>query len=468
VPPSLRRTFHTFGLALSAVAAVTAHGLESDATAATPRLPSASPEKAAVHPSLAAHHGCRTGTVSRRCRRGGRARAAILGGYTPHASQWPWIARLSMGCGGTLIKPTVIVTAAHCVVGDDGRLSVREDGVTATLGRRTLSDTSTGEVIRTDRILVHDGYVPWAPQTSPSAMHNDVALLRLSRPSGMPTAELGQASDWRNPATAMGWGATSPGVIINGRLHVPPQSDHLLAVDLPLQSDAYCAPRAPSNITYDGRVMLCAGGQGKGTYKGDSGGPLMVGDGAGGGWKLIGVTSYGDPAGNVTTTPSYFAWVSGPTLRPWVVQKADEIVRVPTPDPGPTPAPVMPQPMPGPAPDSTSPTLMTLMMWPSTFRAARRGPSVAASAVGTTIRYRVSEAARVTFKVVRCGGRGCRIRRTIGKVAHDARAGQNRLGFTGRVGGRRLRPGSYRLVARASDGSGNRSIAESVSFRVVR
>ena len=453
-------------LALAALAAATAPGLESGASAASPRLASAPPAKAAIHPSLSGQHARRKRPAPRRHRQGGRARATILGGYTPHASQWPWIARLSMSCGGTLIRPNVIVTAAHCVVGEDGRLSLREDGITATLGRRTLSDTSTGEVIRTDRIVVHPGYVPWTRQTSPSATHNDVALLRLSRPSSMTPAELGQAGDWRNPATAMGWGATAPGTVVDGHLRTP-QSDRLLAVDLPLQADAYCAPRAPGNVTYDGRLMLCAGGQGTGTYKGDSGGPLMVGDGTGGGWKLVGVTSYGDPLGDVTNTPSYFAWVSGPTLRPWIAQKADELsAAAPTPGPGPHPVPGPASPQP--PRDSTAPTLMTVAMWPSTFKAARRGPSVAASAVGTTVRYRMSEAARVTFKVVRCVGGGCRQRRTIGTVAHTGRAGLNRVGFTGRVAGRRLRPGPYRLVARASDAGGNRSVAESLGFRVVR
>jgi hypothetical protein len=380
----------------------------------------------------------------------------IIGGYTPHASQWPWIARLSMGCGGTLIRPTVIVTAAHCVVGDDGRLEYGEDGVTATLGRRTLSDTSTGEVIRTERIVVHEGYVPWTQNTDPRATHNDVALLRLSRPSTMPTAELGVEGDWRNPATAMGWGSTTPGSLT--------QSNQLLAVDLPLQSDAYCAPRAPSRIQYDGRVMLCAGGQGTGTYKGDSGGPLMVGNGAGGDWKLIGVTSYGDPGGNVTTTPSYFAWVSGPTLRPWITQKVEELLQTGTPGPGPQPGPVAPQPQP--AADRTAPTLMTVAMSPSRFRAARQGPAVAAAAVGTTVRYRISEAAQVKFTVMHCKGQRCRV--PVGRMTHVARAGLNRFGFTGRVAGRRLRRGSYRLVARALDGSGNRSVAESLGFRVVR
>jgi len=427
---------------LLAAAAIAAPGLETNAGAATGRSASVQAGKEQLHRVTGAEAACRKRSA---CRRGGRIRTAVRNGYTPHPAQWPWIARIEpMKCGGTLIRPNVVLTAAHCVV-RNGSLAYAQDGVTVTLGRRTLSDTSTGEEIRTDRIVVHEGY-------GAASLKNDVALLRLSRPSSLPTAEIGLESDWRSPATVMGWGGTAYG-------ERAPQSDTLWAADLPLQSDSYCAPRSP--VAYDGRVMMCAGGQGAGSHKGDSGGPLMVGDGAGGGWKLIGVVSFGDPNGDVVNTPSYFAWASGPALRPWIVQKADELVRYQAPQPQPQPAP-QPQPVSvaQPAADRTAPAILTLRLLPSRFRAARRGASAARAPVGTVVRYHVSEPGTVRFTAVRRGSR----RGT--SLVTAARTGINRFAFSGRIRGRQLRPGRYVLKVRAFDAAGNASVVESVGFRI--
>jgi hypothetical protein len=46
--------------------------------------------------------------------------------------------------------------------------------------------------------------------------------------------------------------------------------------------------------------------------------------------------------------------------------------------------------------------------------------------------------------------------------------GANRVRFSGRLGGHKLAPGSYRLIARAVDAAGNRSKAVSAAFRVAR
>jgi hypothetical protein len=432
----------SMALTVAALVAASASALTPDARAGG-GLPSVTAGKWQVQRSAPQAPACRTKSAGRRCKTRPRARVAIRNGYTPHPSQWPWVARIApIGCGGTLIRPNVVLTAAHCVM-KDGRLRYAEDGMTVILGRRTLSDTSVGEEIRTDRIVVHESY---------AGVHSDVALLHLSRPSSMQPAPLGQADDWRNPATVMGWGRTAYGEA--------PQSDHLWAADLPLLDDVFCASRAPA--PYDGRVMLCAGANGSGSHKGDSGGPLMVGDGNGGGWELIGVVSFGNPDGDVINTPSYFAWASGPTLRPWIEQNADALAgwepQRPDPEPVRDVVPV----------DSTAPALTTVAMRPNRFRAARRGSAVSsARAVGTTVRFGLSEAASATFKVVRCENRRCTSRRTVGSIGRTAHAGLNRFAFTGRVRGRRLRPGSYRLIAQARDAAGNSSSVETLRFRVL-
>jgi hypothetical protein len=120
------------------------------------------------------------------------------------------------------------------------------------------------------------------------------------------------------------------------------------------------------------------------------------------------------------------------------------------------------------------------------FRAAVRGGSIA-SPQGTRVKYALSEAATTTFTVERALpgrklGRRCvapnsrnrrarrctRYSRVRGSFRHNGRAGANSFRFTGRVGGRALRPGAYRLVAVAKDAAGNRSQPARTSFQIVR
>jgi uncharacterized repeat protein (TIGR01451 family)/CSLREA domain-containing protein len=136
--------------------------------------------------------------------------------------------------------------------------------------------------------------------------------------------------------------------------------------------------------------------------------------------------------------------------------------------------------------DITAPGLTTLALAPATFSAAGSGPS-AAAATGTTVRYSLSEAATVTFRVTtkkpgRKAGKRCvrptrknaakrKCKRTVtlpGSFKHAGKAGLNSFRFTGRIGGRKLKPGKYRLVGVAKDAAGNKSKAVSAAFRIVR
>jgi 6-phosphogluconolactonase (cycloisomerase 2 family) len=105
---------------------------------------------------------------------------------------------------------------------------------------------------------------------------------------------------------------------------------------------------------------------------------------------------------------------------------------------------------------------------------------------GTKFRYRLSEAARVTFTiggktVGRRVGKSCRkltrtnrkrrkcIRYpTVGAFGKNATAGLNRTAFSGRVRGRKLAPRSYKVSVVAIDSAGARSRARSTTFKVVK
>jgi hypothetical protein len=55
-----------------------------------------------------------------------------------------------------------------------------------------------------------------------------------------------------------------------------------------------------------------------------------------------------------------------------------------------------------------------------------------------------------------------------GGFTHTGETGQNKFRFSGRLGGRKLRPGRYRLRAVATDAAGNESPLKRSRFRVVR
>ena len=119
------------------------------------------------------------------------------------------------------------------------------------------------------------------------------------------------------------------------------------------------------------------------------------------------------------------------------------------------------------------PKLWRVNLRPRSFRAARRGPSARAAArrgrkgrpVGTRVSFRSSTAARIRVVVQRRIRRG--FRRVKGGVNRRAVAGQNAFRFTGRIRGRTLPAGRYRLLIRAIDAEGKRSREVRRGFRVL-
>ena len=88
--------------------------------------------------------------------------------------------------------------------------------------------------------------------------------------------------------------------------------------------------------------------------------------------------------------------------------------------------------------------------------------------VGTTVRYTLSEPATVQFKVQRIVRRRKQPIPVGGSFEHAGGKDSNTLRFTGRIADRKLRPGSYRLIAVPTDAAGNRGAAKSVRFRISR
>jgi hypothetical protein len=136
--------------------------------------------------------------------------------------------------------------------------------------------------------------------------------------------------------------------------------------------------------------------------------------------------------------------------------------------------------------DTLAPAIGIFRLSPSVFRAARSGPALSAL-VGTRISVALSEAATVTFRVTRLlagrrvGGRCVRPNarnrsrprcarsvRQPGRIVRELAPGTSRLRYRGRLAGRTLPPGRYRLLMRARDAAGNLSSQRSATFVIVR
>jgi hypothetical protein len=142
-----------------------------------------------------------------------------------------------------------------------------------------------------------------------------------------------------------------------------------------------------------------------------------------------------------------------------------------------------------PEPDATAPVVSRFLATRSRFRVARQATALTAAAgrvrAGTTLRYGLSEAARVAVKVERqlpgrqtkgrCvkpaprleAGRRCTRMVPAGTLVRSGRAGANAVRFSGRLGRRALPAGRYRVTLVATDAAGNRSRPARLVLRIV-
>jgi hypothetical protein len=103
-------------------------------------------------------------------------------------------------------------------------------------------------------------------------------------------------------------------------------------------------------------------------------------------------------------------------------------------------------------------------MAPRTFAVAGARASRKVRRTGTTVRWTLDRAAALRLTVQKRAARGNRWS-TVGTLRRSAKPGAGTLRFSGRLGGKALKPGRYRLVLAATAGSLTSS-TKTVGFKV--
>jgi len=213
---------------------------------------------------------------------------------------------LGLKCGGSIISPYYILTAAHCIAST----SPRNERVSVGSLRFTGSVTPAPQYHEIAAVYRH-------PQYNSANIDYDVAILELATPIslGQFTSAVRLAPSSSGPfdgqiSTITGWGATSESGSI---------SQVLREVQIPVIPNSECGSYyGQSSIT---ARMVCAyvQGGGKDSCQGDSGGPAVVY--SGGVAQQIGIVSWGQGCARAGY-PGVYTRVS--SVYSWICQNAPE------------------------------------------------------------------------------------------------------------------------------------------------
>lgn len=250
----------------------------------------------------------------------------IIGGRDSPQGELPWLVSIQRPdgtghmahfCGGSMISPNVVLTAAHCL-GRYAEGSADPGELRFVVDRADLNRTRNGQERRVFKNPQSGYQVHVHPSWTSDGEQIDAAVVILDEAvTGVPPARLVTTGSevLERPGTLLstaGWG--------NMSIDEFKPATRLQRVEVPVLASWECEYAYSDSgglSDFNANTEVCAGVSGRDSCQGDSGGPLFARMPNGGPTVLVGVVSWGRSCA-VAGFPGVYTKLGNPAANSWI------------------------------------------------------------------------------------------------------------------------------------------------------